>query len=167
MIYTLDSDYCILELNKRHSTFSRSISLLNILIYSFYKFSWYLTSLKLFLILWVQCTFFINIFQHIKFLFRWIKKENFPLTMESEEEDRMYRLILARCKQSSYARLTLTRELHQVCTMILPGYQTSDSVSSSKFHHLALPALLVVLVLRSSNLHHWTLLVLLVALGLH
>ena len=31
--------------------------------------------------------------------------------------------------------------------MILPGYQTSDSASSSKFHHLALLALFVALVL--------------------
>ena len=33
--------------------------------------------------------------------------------------------------------------------MILPGYQTSDSASSSKFHHWSLLALLVALVL------HW------------
>ena len=53
--------------------------------------------------------------------------------------------------------------------MILPGYQTSDSASSSKFHHLALLALLallVALVSRSSNFHHWPLLALLVALVL-
>ena len=39
------------------------------------------------------------------------------------------------------------------------GYSTSDSVSSSKFHHLSL---LVVLVSHSSNFHHWPLLVALV-----
>ena len=43
--------------------------------------------------------------------------------------------------------------------MILPGYQSSDSASSSKFHHLAL---LVALVLHSSNFHHWPLFVVLV-----
>ena len=48
--------------------------------------------------------------------------------------------------------------------MILPGYQTSDSASSSKFHHLALLALLVALVSHSSNFHHWPLLALLVVL---
>ena len=48
--------------------------------------------------------------------------------------------------------------------MILPEYQTSDSASSSKFHYLALLALLVVLVSFSSNFHHWPLLALLVAL---
>ena len=41
------------------------------------------------------------------------------------------------------------------------GYQTRDSASSSKFHHLAL---LVVLVSHSSNFHHWPLLALLVVL---
>ena len=49
-------------------------------------------------------------------------------------------------------------------SMILPGYQTSDSASSSKFHHLAL---LVALVSCSSNFHHWPLLALLVALVLY
>ena len=44
------------------------------------------------------------------------------------------------------------------------GYQTSDSVSSSNFHHLAL---LLMLVLHSSNFHHRPLLALLVALVLH
>ena len=44
------------------------------------------------------------------------------------------------------------------------GYQTSNSASSSKFHHLAL---LVALVLCSSNFHHLPLLPLLVALVLH
>ena len=48
--------------------------------------------------------------------------------------------------------------------MFLPGCQTSDSVSSLKFHQLAL---LVALVLRSSNFHHWPLLALLVAEVLH
>ena len=48
--------------------------------------------------------------------------------------------------------------------MILPGYQTSDSASSSKFHHLAL---LVALVSHSLNFHHWPLLALLVELVLH
>ena len=52
-------------------------------------------------------------------------------------------------------------------TMILPEYQTSDSPSSSKFHHLALLTLLVALVSRSSNFHHWPLLALLVVLVLH
>ena len=47
------------------------------------------------------------------------------------------------------------------------GWQTSDSASSSKFHHLALLALLVALVSSSSNFHHWPLLALLVALVLH
>ena len=40
--------------------------------------------------------------------------------------------------------------VHQECSphsMILPGYKTSDSASRSKFHYLALLALLVVLVL--------------------
>ena len=50
--------------------------------------------------------------------------------------------------------------------MILPGYQTSDSASSSKYHHLSL---LVALVSHCSNFHHWPLLALLygtsVALG--
>ena len=31
--------------------------------------------------------------------------------------------------------------------ILIPGYQTRDSASSSKFHHLALLALLVVFVL--------------------
>ena len=44
------------------------------------------------------------------------------------------------------------------------GYQTCDSASSSKFHHLASH---VVLVSHSSNFHHWPLLALLVALVLH
>ena len=35
--------------------------------------------------------------------------------------------------------------------MILPGYQTSDSASSSKFNHLALLALLVALVLHEGD----------------
>ena len=35
--------------------------------------------------------------------------------------------------------------------MILPGYQTSDSASTSKFHHMAL---LVVLVSHASNFHY-------------
>ena len=39
-------------------------------------------------------------------------------------------------------------------TMILPGCQTSDSASNSKFHHLAF----VALVSNSSNFHHWPLL---------
>ena len=47
------------------------------------------------------------------------------------------------------------------------GYQKSDSASSSKFHHLALFALLVALVSCSSNFHHLPLLALLVALVLH
>ena len=34
------------------------------------------------------------------------------------------------------------------------GYQKSDSASSSKFHHLAVLVLLMVLVLRISNFHH-------------
>ena len=46
-------------------------------------------------------------------------------------------------------------------------YQTIDSTSSLKFHHLALLALLVVLVSCSSNFHHWSLLALFVALVLH
>ena len=49
-------------------------------------------------------------------------------------------------------------------SMILPGYQTSDSASSDKFQHLAL---LVVLVSCSSNFYHWPLLPLFVALMLH
>ena len=44
------------------------------------------------------------------------------------------------------------------------GCQTSDSASSSKFHHLVM---LVELVSHSSNLHHWPLLALLVALVLY
>ena len=48
--------------------------------------------------------------------------------------------------------------------MILPGYQTSDSASSSKFHHLDF---LVALVSQNSNFHYWPLLALLVALALH
>ena len=44
------------------------------------------------------------------------------------------------------------------------GCQTSDSASSSKFHHFAL---LVAPVSHSSNFHHWPLLALLVALLLH
>ena len=51
-----------------------------------------------------------------------------------------------------------------LCNDLLPGCQTSDSASSSKFHHLAL---LVVLVSHSSNFHHWPLLALLVALVLN
>ena len=51
--------------------------------------------------------------------------------------------------------------------MIILGYQTSNSASSSKFHHLAKLALLVALVSHSSNFHHWPLLALLVALVLH
>ena len=43
------------------------------------------------------------------------------------------------------------------------GCQTSDSASSSKFHHLAL---LVALVSRSPNFHHWPLLALLMAMAL-
>ena len=53
---------------------------------------------------------------------------------------------------------------YSVEPMMLPGYQTSDSTSSSKFHHLAL---LVALVLPSSNFHHWPLLALLVTLVLY
>ena len=49
-------------------------------------------------------------------------------------------------------------------TLVCP---TSDSASSSKFHHLALLALFVALVFHSSNFHHWPLLALLVALVLH
>ena len=45
--------------------------------------------------------------------------------------------------------------------MILPGRQTSDSASGSKFHYMAL------LVSRSSNFRHWSLLALLVDLVLH
>jgi len=48
------------------------------------------------------------------------------------------------------------------------GCQTSNSASSSKFHHLALLALFVVLVSCSSNFHNWPLLALcgtIVALG--
>ena len=52
-------------------------------------------------------------------------------------------------------------------TMILPGYQTCNSASSSNFHHLALLALLVALVSHSSNFHHWPLLALLMVLVLH
>ena len=48
--------------------------------------------------------------------------------------------------------------------MILPGCQTSDSANRSKFHHLALLALHVVLVPSNSNCHHWPLLTLLVVL---
>ena len=48
--------------------------------------------------------------------------------------------------------------------MILPGCQTINSASSSKFYHLAL---LVVLVSCSSNFQHWPLLALFVALVLH
>ena len=50
------------------------------------------------------------------------------------------------------------------------GCQISHSASSSKFHHLALLALLVALVSNSSNYHHYALLALLallVALVLH
>ena len=47
------------------------------------------------------------------------------------------------------------------------GYQTSNSVSSLKFHHFALLALLMALVSCSSNFHHWHLLALLLALVLH
>ena len=47
--------------------------------------------------------------------------------------------------------------------MILPGYQNSDSASSSKFHHLAL---LVALVSHSSNFHNWPLLALFMVLML-
>ena len=47
------------------------------------------------------------------------------------------------------------------------GCQNSDSVSSSKFHHLALLALLVVLVSHILNFHHWPLLALRVVLVLH
>ena len=46
--------------------------------------------------------------------------------------------------------------------MILPGYQTSNSMSSSKFQHLALLALLVELVSHSINFHHLPCLVVLV-----
>ena len=47
----------------------------------------------------------------------------------------------------------------QFQAMILPGCQTSNSASSSKFHFLVL---LVALVSHSSNFHHWPLLVALV-----
>ena len=57
------------------------------------------------------------------------------------------------------------RRWHQqdLTPMILPGCQTSDSASGSKFHHWPL---LVALVLHSSNFYHWPLLVLLVVLVL-
>ena len=42
------------------------------------------------------------------------------------------------------------------------GYQTSDSAISSKFHHLALLAMLLALVSHTSNFHNWALLVTLV-----
>ena len=42
------------------------------------------------------------------------------------------------------------------------GHSTSDSASSSKFHHLPLLALLVALVSHSSKFHYWPLLVALV-----
>ena len=45
--------------------------------------------------------------------------------------------------------------------------QTSNSASSSKFHHLALLALIAALVSYSSNFYHWPLLALLFALVLH
>ena len=51
--------------------------------------------------------------------------------------------------------------------MILPGCQTSNSASSTNFHHLALLALLVALVSHILNFHHWPLLALLVVLVLH
>ena len=47
------------------------------------------------------------------------------------------------------------------------GCQTSNSASSSIFHHMALLAFLVVLVLHSSNFQHWPLIALLVVLVLH
>ena len=53
------------------------------------------------------------------------------------------------------------------CSMISPGYQNRDSVNSSKFHHFALLALLVVIVSHSSNFHQLALLALLVVLVLH
>ena len=48
--------------------------------------------------------------------------------------------------------------------IIYVGYQTSDSASISKLHHLAL---LRAQVSSSSNFHHWPLLALIVALVLH
>ena len=59
------------------------------------------------------------------------------------------------------------KSLVQITSMILPEYQTSNSASSSKLHHLALLALLVALVLHSSNFHYWPLLASLVTLVLH
>ena len=47
------------------------------------------------------------------------------------------------------------------------GCQNSDLAIGSKFHHLALLALLVVLVSHCSNFHHWPLLAFNVVLVLH
>ena len=56
-----------------------------------------------------------------------------------------------RCVQCGLERACSNGEVH---SMILPGYQNSDSASSSKFHHLALLALLMVLVSHSISFHH-------------
>ena len=60
---------------------------------------------------------------------------------------------------SSYSDINKEAVSGTASAMILPGYQTSDSASSSKFHNFDL---LVALASHSSNFHHLALLVVLV-----
>ena len=80
--------------------------------------------------------------------------------------------VLSQNKSSQSSEINVLRIIKLITIdlttpMISPGYQTSDSASSSKFHHLALVALLLALVSCSSKCHHLPLLALLVALVLH
>ena len=97
------------------------------------------------------------------------KKKNEFFTYFEGPEGVQKVITLYNINQGNYTELVNQKKkiqnffLSPLCQM-MPGCQTSNSASSSKFHHLALLALLVALVSQSSNFHHWPLLALLVAL---